>query len=165
MERARERERESRRRATTGEQQSADADFARTSVNRDLMASQLDFTIALCPRRRHFTLTDQIRTPLSCARARSLCDTLTAVLPLNPLAYATFVRNRRSTYGLRKLPFPYQRQEEEEQKKRESEREILTKGPARFSMISILAVWSEHINSLSKERLFSSVNLKMSPGC
>lgn len=33
----------------------------RALVNRDLMASQLDFTIALCPRRRHFTLTDQIR--------------------------------------------------------------------------------------------------------
>ena len=32
-----------------------------TPVNSDLMASQFDFTIARCPRRRHFTLADFTR--------------------------------------------------------------------------------------------------------
>lgn len=41
-------------------------------VNSDLMASQLDFTIARCPSRRHFTLTDYTR-PLPLSLTLAVC--------------------------------------------------------------------------------------------
>jgi len=102
-------ERDGKRASTTPRDRDADADSARrSSVNRDLMASQLDFTIALCPSRRHFTLTDQIRRP----------DTLAVALPLNSLACATLPSVIGDPLADYKTPlFPFQTDREREREK------------------------------------------------
>lgn len=54
--------------------------------------------------------------PLCRARARALRDTLTTVLSLNPLAYSTFLRNRRFTHGLINSSFLIEEKEEDNNK-------------------------------------------------